>query len=207
MKYLGILVLIASALMFSAPLWAEKAATEQDNGWISLEGTVVAKDATGFELDYGQGTVQVSMENWKWDRSVHPLTIGSEVRVIGRSASTDTGTTHLKAESVYMKKFNTYLYAREGDEVFQPAIIDDRVFQLQGRITSIQGREFTMRVGLEKVAVDTSAMPYNPLDDKGYQQLEVGETVQVTGRLTTELFKEGGGIKARTVTTLRREEG
>lgn len=49
--------------------------------------------------------------------------------------------------------------------------------------------------------VDTINMPYNPLDDKGYQKIKVGDFVQITGKLDVDFF-EKMEIMAETVTTL-----
>ena len=44
-------------------------------------------------------------------------------------------------------------------------------------------------------------MPYDPLDEDGYQQIEVGDRVSVTGRVDEDLF-EGRELVADSVVTL-----
>lgn len=72
---------------------------------------------------------------------------------------------------------------------------------VQGIITDKIGREFTLDTGVKKVKVDTIEMGYNPLDDKGFQQMAKGDFVQVIGTLDVDFF-EKAEIMADSVITL-----
>ena len=72
---------------------------------------------------------------------------------------------------------------------------------IQGEVQEINGREFTVDTGTGTLRVDTSSMPYNPLDKEGYQQVEKGDRVSVVGALTPGFFSERE-IKADAVMTL-----
>ncbi|MGB3212513.1 MAG: hypothetical protein WBB19_17565 [Desulforhopalus sp.] len=176
-----------------------------NNSWISLNGTVVASSPTAFELDYGTGTVIVEMDGWSWYSGTHSIMEGDQVTVHGRVDDDLYEMTSIEADSVYVKGLNTYFYANsldEEDRVPQTAILHpDTGLQLQGTITSKSGREFTINTGSREVKIDTINMLYNPLDDKGYQKLKIGDFVQVTGKLDVDFF-EKTEIMADTVTTL-----
>jgi hypothetical protein len=44
-------------------------------------------------------------------------------------------------------------------------------------------------------------MPYNPLDDKGYQKIEVGDVVSVSGNMDDD-FLEGRELVAESIVTI-----
>jgi hypothetical protein len=61
-----------------------------------------------------------------------------------------------------------------------------------------------MDKGKRKITVETSMMPYNPLDSEGAQQLAIGDRVKAKGRITRDTF-EKKELEAESVTTLRDE--
>jgi len=63
------------------------------------------------------------------------------------------------------------------------------------------GREFTVDTGLQKMKVDTMAMAYNPMDDKGYQQIDIGDYVSVSGNMDYD-FWEKRELMADSIVTL-----
>ncbi len=207
---MNILRIFYVAVLISLPafsLMAENLPKEEDNSWISLQGTVVKTDKTGFELDYGSGFVWVQMNDWKWYNTNHPIEEGDKVRVNG-VVEDNQDKIIVVADNIYVRDLNTYFFTEGGDDIFQPAIEQERVFQLSGIIVSTDNRRFTMNLGSRKVIVDTGNLPYNPVDDKGYQQLKVGDTVYVTGELKKDNSPFNSNfIMADTVTTaLAREK-
>lgn len=98
----------------------------EDDSWISISGTVVTPNEDSFTLDYGEGIIQVEMDDW-----------------------------------------DTY-----GDK--------------------------------QEVTVETGMVDYNPLDDLGYQQIDRGDRVSVTGGFDHD-FLEGRIFEAETVITLSDE--
>lgn len=90
----------------------------------------------------------------------------------------------IEASSVYVEELGTTFYASAVDEedVFtlvtvRPVVVGDAV--LQGDVTSVGDDHFTLRTGLREITVEVEAMPYDPLDDEGYQQIEMGDRVSV----------------------------
>jgi uncharacterized protein YdeI (BOF family) len=179
-----------------------------NNSRISLNGTVVTAAATSFELDYGTGIITVEMDGWGWYTRSYPLLPGDQVTVYGRVDNDLYEVATIEAGSVYVKNLNTYFYANDLDEedviFYSTTIYPNTGFQLQGKIVDKNGREFTLDTGSKQIQIDTIQMAYNPLDDKGYQQLEKGDFVQVTGELDVDFFEETE-IMAETVTTLRKD--
>ena len=79
-----------------------------------------------------------------------------------------------------------------GDEVTVTGLIDDDFYE----VTTIEASS-----GLRLMTVEVDEMPYNPVDDEGYQKLEAGDVVSVRGQIDHDLF-EGRVFEADSVTTL-----
>ncbi len=201
------LITIVVFLLIS-PAMAKDPYIAANNSWITLNGTIVSTTPRTFELDYGTGLVIVEMDGWGWYSAASSLLEGDRVTVHGRVDDDLYEKTSIEADSVYVKKLNTYFYANSLDEEDRVScttlLHPDTGFQLQGIITSKSGREFTIDTGSKRIRIDTINMSYNPLDDKGYQKLKVGDAVQVTGRLDVDFF-EKTEIMAETVTTLLKD--
>lgn len=203
MQYL--LLLCASASLAASTVAAQDPRSVRNNSWISLNGTVTAATPSSFELDYGTGLIRVEMDGWDWYAASHPILEGDRVTVYGRVDDDLYEAATIEANSVYVKGLNTHFYANDSGEedmaLFSGGAAQDAGLQLQGTVVEINGREFTVDTGSKEVKVDTLEMPYNPLDQKGYQQLKKGDFVRVTGDLDVDFF-ERTEIMADTVTTL-----
>ncbi len=196
MKKLPLTLTIASVLT-AAPALAEKGPyLHPDDSWISLKGTVVATDAKSFTLDYGKGTVKVEMDDWKWYQAAGEALQDDRVTVYGEIDADTFEKSTIEASSLYVDSMGTYFYKSSvaGEKGIQavdmmpraPVDVSDTV--VTGTVTSVEGRKFTINSGAKRITVDTSAMVYNPLDDKGYQQIDKGEQVTVTGEMSTDVF-------------------
>lgn len=196
----------AIVLLLTLPVVASKDPYKAaNNSRITLNGTVVATSPAAFILDYGKGLVSVEMDGWNWYPSIHAILEGDKVTVHGRVDDDLYETTSIEAGGVFVKELNTYFYANDTDEEdvipYTGNLHPDRGLLLQGSVTKISGRKFTIDTGSREMKVDTISMPYNPLDDKGYQRIKVGDFVQITGTLDLDFF-EKMEIIAETVTTL-----
>lgn len=87
--------------------------------------------------------------------------------------------------------------------VTTPVVISGTI--IQGTVTAVDDEEFTIDSGDRRITVEVDEMAYDPLDDDGYQQVEVGDKVSVSGRLDDDLF-EGRVLEAGTVVTLSAAE-
>lgn len=195
----------AAALFLSvAPLMAQDPYKADNNSWISLSGTVVSAEFDTFELDYGDGLVTVEMDDWDWYNEAYPILEGYYVVVHGMVDDDLYETTTIEANSVYVENLNTHFYANAADEedvTLVNSVYTDAGLILRGEVTNVNGREFTIDTGSRSMIIDTDEMVYNPLDEKGYQQIDVGDFVEVTGSLDVDVF-EKTEVKAERVITL-----
>lgn len=196
----------ASFTLFALPAVAVNPYAMEDDSWISINGEVTSVTADAFELDYGDGQITVEMDDGDRDADGYKLMMGDEVRVSGMIDDDFYDLTTIEASSVYVKNIDTYFYASAMDEedigysIISPSVKDTVV---QGTITSVDvnGEQFTLDSGLQELTVEVDELTYNPLDDEGFQQLDVGDRVSVQGSIDHDLF-EGRVFKANYVTTL-----
>lgn len=181
---------------------------KKDGSWISLSGLVTSVAPDAFRLDYGEGLVTVEMDDWDLDADGYKLLEGDNVVVYGVVDDDLFETTSIEASSVYVKNLNTYFYANSADEETLPALatttIVDYDIQVTGEVTSVSGREFTIDTGTRAMTIDTSELGYNPLDDEGYQKIESGDRVSVTGDMDIDWW-DGRELDAESVVTLADE--
>jgi uncharacterized protein YdeI (BOF family) len=196
----------ASFTLFALPAVAVNPYAMEDNSWISINGEVTSVTADAFELDYGDGQITVEMDDGDRDADGYKLIQGDEVRVSGMIDDDFYDLTTIEASSVYVKNIDTYFYASAMDEedigytIISPSVTDTVV---QGTITSVDvnGEQFTLDSGLQELTVEVDELTYNPLDDEGFQQLDVGDRVSVQGSIDHDFF-EGRVFEANYVTTL-----
>lgn len=180
-----------------------------DENWISISGTAVDPQAASFTLDYGEGTVLVEMDDWDWYDDAGGILDGDKVTVYGEIDDDFYELTSIEASSVYVESLGTYFYANSADEEYEddydywvsyaPIVVGQTT--VRGTVTSVTGREFTVNTGLRQLTVDTIAMDYNPMDDKGYQQINVGDYVSVSGNMDYD-FWEKRELTADSIVTL-----
>mgnify|MGYP000508860024 FL=1 len=196
----------ASFTLFALPAVAVNPYAMEDDSWISINGEVTSVTADAFELDYGDGQITVEMDDGDRDADGYKLMMGDEVRVSGMIDDDFYDLTTIEASSVYVKNIDTYFYASAMDEedigysIISPSVTDTVV---QGTITSVDvnGEQFTLDSGLQELTVEVDELTYNPLDDEGFQQLDVGDRVSVQGSIDHDFF-EGRVFEANYVTTL-----
>ena len=188
----SITLCLAVTLMTAITADAKSPYTQPDNTWISISGTVKAVTADTFTLDYGQGMITVEMDDGDRDADAYMLLPGDEVTVSGKIDDDFYEMTTIEASSVYVEKLGTTFYASALDEedywetVVMPGVLANTL--VQGTVTSVSDQEFTLNTGLRSLTVEVDEMFYNPLDDVGYQRIETGDVVRVTGMLDENLF-------------------
>ncbi len=162
-----------------------------DGSLITLSGTIVSAQADRFRLDYGPGTMIVEMDDWDDTGEAIGLLEDDQVVVYGFVDDDFYERRTIEASTVYVQNLGTYFYASGVDEEDVPPMllldIEPRV-SVRGTVQSVQGRELVLGTGPEAIEVDTVSMPYNPLDDEGYQRIEVGDRIYVSGVLDDDLF-------------------
>ncbi|MGB3209947.1 MAG: NirD/YgiW/YdeI family stress tolerance protein, partial [Desulforhopalus sp.] len=208
-KRIGI---ISLGLIFTSSLAAaESPKTKPDDSWISVNGTVVSVEPDSFVLDYGKDTITVEMDDGDRDADAYKLLSGDKVRVTGKVDDDLFEKRTIEASSVYVEKLNTSFYVSAIDEediglitvmpVNMPVMVSETV--VEGTITQIpEDDEFIISTGTGNLRVETEAMPYNPLDHEGYQQLDIGDRVSVNGEMDYD-FLEGREFVAKSIVTLK----
>lgn len=177
-----------------------------DDTWISISGTVdnVARDAFG--LDYGNGMITVEMDDGDRDADAYALLAGDEVTVNGLVDDDFFETTTIEASSVYVDKLDTYFYASAVDEedwtVWYNYPVDFGQVTIQGMVTEVNGSDFVINDAGRAFEVGVDKMAYDPLDDEGYQKIEVGDVVRVTGSMDSSIFDDDA-LEASAIMTLQ----
>lgn len=165
---------------------------QPDEAWISLSGTVDSVSADVFTLDYGDGSIFVEMDDGDRDADAYKLIAGDKVTVTGRIDDDLFESTSIEASSVYLEKLGTTFYASAADEedlfitVTTPIVIAQTT--VVGTVEKVGDNMFRVDTGNQDVNVMTAGMGYDPLDDDGYQKVETGDRVHVTGRLDEDFF-------------------
>jgi uncharacterized protein YdeI (BOF family) len=198
------LAFVSLAALMAAPVPAQDPYMQPDESWISIDGSVKDVSADRFTLDYGDGLITVEMDDGDRDADGYKLVTGDKVRVLGKIDDDFLEVTKIEASSVYVENIGTYFYASAKDEedtfVTVYPVQDSRTV-LQGTVTVVGDDEFKLNTGSHPLTVQVEEMPYDPLDEEGYQKIEVGDYVSVSGELNYGLF-ERRVLTAHTVTTL-----
>ena len=201
---------LAAAVLTTAPAACQDADPYErpDNDWIVIEGTVEEVMPDQFILDYGDGLITVEMDDGDRDADGYVLAPEDEVRVSGRIDDDLFEMASIEASSVYVENLGTTFYASPLDEedavavmtLVDPAVVISRTV-VEGPVTEVGEDQFVVDTGEVQITVDTELMPYDPLDDEGYQRIDVGDRVQVTGTVDYDFF-DGRVLDARAITTL-----
>jgi uncharacterized protein YdeI (BOF family) len=183
-----------------------------DDAFITLSGRVANTSNGEFELNYGDGTILVEMDDWDRGDEARPISEGDNVTVYGRIDDDFFEATTIEAGAVYVEGLNSYFYASSADEEsaayiprvwVTPSPMPSSELTVRGEVASVDRdkKTFTVALAKEQLVVDTSQLGYDPVDDYGYQKIETGDLVSVSGELDFEVF-EGKVMKARSLTKL-----
>ncbi|HKL26563.1 MAG TPA: hypothetical protein VJ910_10095 [Desulfuromonadales bacterium] len=196
---------IGLVLLLAATAMAKDPKVQPDDAWISISGEVQSVTADTFMLDYGAGDLIVEMDDGDRDADAYQLLPGDKVTVTGRIDDDFFEQTTLEASSVYVEKIGTFFFASPADEeeplfaLGPPVTVAESA--VRGMVTVVEDQEFQLDTGLKSLSVNVEKMPYNPLDDVGYQKIRPGDIVRVTGNIDVNLFTRNE-IVADTVTKL-----
>lgn len=179
-----------------------------DDTWVSLSGKVASTTDSTFMLDYGDGMITVEMDDWDTVGDAFPLVEGDEVTVFGDVDENLFVQDTIEAGSVYVEGLNSFFYANSADEEEYAAWTVDTVVTVGdvkyiGTVQSVDvdADEFTIDTGAQELTVEVGGMLYDPLDDEGFQKIEVGDVVSVEGTLDEDFFTNNDLI-ADTLVTL-----
>ena len=169
---------------------------QPDEAWVSINGKVEAVTPDSFTLDYGGGLIVVEMDDGDRDADAYKLMEGDQVNVIGKIDDDLFETTTIEASTVYVEKLGTTFFASAVDEedvVLSAEVpLDLTVTTVRGTVESLGDEQFTLDTGPTDLTVVTGGLGYDPLDDTGYQQVDIGDRVSVSGDIDEQFF---GGPK------------
>lgn len=184
---------LALSALAASPATAQDPYSAADGSWISIEGTIAEVRSDEFTLDYGDGFVLVEMDDGDRDADAYALLEGDSVAVSGRIDDEFFETTVIEASSVYVHNIGTTFRASAIDEedpltTMLPRLDVPRSV-LEGTVSQVRDGEFVLDTGLRAVTVDVGRLANDPLDDEGYQKIEVGDRVRVNGRIDFSFFE------------------
>ena len=196
-------------LIGTSAMALDKPYAKPDGSWISLSGEVTDVQNDALTLDYGTNKVSVEMDDWDWYDESRAVLKGDKVTVYGVVDDDFYETSKIEASSVFVEGLGTYFYASSADEEggylnnywMTTPIVQIGDVTLNGTVRQVDGRTFTIDTGTREMRVDTSQMAYNPVDAKGFQQIEKGDVVSVSGDLEQNTFMDRE-LVADTVITL-----
>ena len=202
---------ITAGLLVATPALAQDPYTQPDDSWISISGTIESVRPNTFTLDYGDGVVTVEFDDGDRDADAYKLIPGDMVTVSGIVDDDLFETTTIEASSVYVENVGTRFHASAFDEedawysVTVPVVVSQTL--IEGDVTSVDRAEgeFTLDTGSKMVTVEVESMPYDPLDDEGYQKIRKGQRVSVSGDVDIDLF-EGRVFEADAIVTLEKND-
>lgn len=203
------LSLAAVASLLTSSLQGQEAMVAPDDTFIDVSGTVTEVNPQSFKLDVGGDTITVEMDDWDADADAYKLVDGDQVTVNGIVDDDLFERRTIEARSVYVEDLNTYFYASAADEedayvaISQPVVATETV--IQGTVSSVGDDEFMINTVGGTIEVEVDEMPYNPLDEEGFQQITAGDRVSVTGDMDYD-FLEGHVVDADSIVTLAQNE-
>ncbi|MDH5824643.1 NirD/YgiW/YdeI family stress tolerance protein [Luteimonas sp. RD2P54] len=208
-KLMTALILAGSAFAAS-PAFAEQASPyrQADDTWISLDGTITSVTADAFVLDYGPAVVTVEMDDGDFDADAYLLKTGDKVRVTGLVDDDMFETTKIEASSVYVENAGTYFFSSATDEedrfVTTVLPVVDAQTYLQGVVSAVDpaNSHFVIDTGANDIRVEVDDMAYDPIDDTGLQQVDVGDRVSVAGDMEVDFFSDQTQLSAESVVVL-----
>lgn len=203
----SILMATSAIALAAVPSAAQSPATTADGEWLSLSGTVDTVSGENFVLDYGQSNITVEMDDYDW-YDENSLMVGDEVTVTGRMDNDFFQARRIEASSVYVDSIHTRFYANAADEEdFLPAadgpIAGDTGVILTGTVQTIEDGEMVIDAALFDYRVDTDGLNYDPFDSQGWQKVEVGDRISVSGQFDDSDFFDGPEIDATALTELQ----
>lgn len=152
-----------------------------DRSLLKLSGTVRSVTPNSFQLATAGETVTVEMDDWDWFKEGKQLKTGDQVVVTGRVDLDAWEKKKLEASSVYVRNAGITVWANGGDEEDLAAalMLVDTTSSALGRVTAVEGTEFTIGGQTGPVRVDVSKLSVRPA-------VKAGDTVHAWGKLQAD---------------------
>jgi uncharacterized protein YdeI (BOF family) len=167
------------------------------DAWVSVTGEVVSVHPDLFVLDYGEGEISVAMDKWQTYGDTWPLLDGDKVTVYGEVDAGLYQDDRIEASSLHVEGLNTLFYASAADEKSLGHWVLDTTLEVGdltyiGTVATVSPMtdSFTIDTDGQALTVFTAQLPYDPLDDEGFQRIEPGDRVSVEGDVSADFFGE-----------------
>lgn len=210
MQRLIVAMLSVMALLGAGAACAVEKDNETDNKdtWVNLQGHVAAVNPEGFVLDYSYGTLRVDMSGLESYQNEFTLKKGDKVNITGRVDANFYASKTLEASNLYVSRLGSFFYKTSerspggGQWIAGPMVEEGKVTYV-GTVRAVNhaSQRFVIHAGGKTLLVNTQTLSYDPLDEKGYRQVEKGDRVRVEGRIDGRL-EDQGQLKADRVTRL-----
>lgn len=185
----AIAALFTTTLFAQTPESAELAVKEATDGsWIGVSGTVESTSTGTFMLDYGEGSIKVSVD--PEGTNPHEFIANEAVTVYGILDEGFFKASTINARTVYLDSQKSYACTSDGADAkvatFMPALYTGTV--VYGRVTKVTNDGFVVNDAGTTVTVDTSALPGATQEATGEPTVHVGDRVAVVGDITKGFF-------------------
>ncbi|MFP4364164.1 MAG: hypothetical protein ACLFR1_09870 [Spirochaetia bacterium] len=205
-----ITIAYAVLLMLLLPLAGFTQSQESETAWLTLAGEVTNIQENSFDLDYGNGTVIVDMEDWDSELSSMPIENGLDVIVSGEIDENFNNDVQMEAEGIYLKDDESFLISQSADRKARsdlrryaalPEPLENGEFSIQGIVIDDHPnmREIVLAIGTGVVTVDLSELGRNVQDTQGDRHIEFGERVAVFGDFSLRFFEENTLLADRVI--------
>ena len=112
--------------------------------------------------------------------------------------------TSIEANSVYVQGLSSFFFASANDEEDPwrtATFVPSSEATIQGTVQSVKDRELTLDTGEGSLTINTLTMSYNPVDKDGFQQIEKGDRISISGQMDPAFFGKRE-FNAQSITTL-----
>tara|TARA_B100001971_G_scaffold215192_1_gene259863 strand:+ start:115846 stop:116505 length:660 start_codon:yes stop_codon:yes gene_type:complete len=199
LTYKKLFTLLAFALLVSS-VKARITKNERDGEFVFFHGKVISRSGENILVmpKNSKKQIIVEVDDEVKEHDSYNLMPGDDVRITGFVDQDALEKFKVEASTVYVKNINSFIFVSGVDEEGAPLKDTDLIFQstipgrsqstLNGKVTKIGTDFFVVDTGLRKVKVLLSQISYDPLDDVGFTQIDIGDKVLVSGILNKNDF-------------------
>jgi uncharacterized protein YdeI (BOF family) len=165
----------------------------QDQAQVIVTGKVTDVRSDEFDLDYGPNTITVELDRFGWTgKETKYLDKGESVTVKGIIDDDLFEGREIEAYSVQLNDSYVYYYSEHSEPVYYTYYYSTDALQatVSGKVVKIDDRDVTLKTKTGEMTIDTSALDYDPFDDEGFQKIETGDRIWVTGSIDNKLFQD-----------------
>lgn len=197
---------LLSAALLATTLFAQKETTmpnglpksATDGSWIGISGTVESTSTGSFVLDYGEGHINVSVDQDA--ANPHKFKANEAVTVYGIVDDGFFTKSSIMASSVYLDSQKTYTCSTSGTpEIlasFVPNVYTGTL--IHGRVQKVSGTKVSVDEGARMMTVDLTAVKDKLKNEKGEITVHEGDVITAVGVMDKGFFT-GRELKASSV--------